>query len=346
MAFTSYTNATYNSTTDWKNEVIIRNIMKTGVFLVELTDYAGGAGPLVITIGSHLDVDGVIYLFDANTTIATPGSDNTWYLYLDCAGGTQTLSLSLVAPTYDTLKHGYYNGEISRALLKFDYAAATYSNIYLMDRKNFMGYTRVADDVDVEGSIIANGSAALTGSAAFSTITFNSTATVNGSAAFKDSMSLAGGQTFTSSGTITSNGAINLDGTVTLKSSMALDANGSYYLGGASSRFATIYSTYLNCSSAITVGTASSTSITCAGTISGGEITATGIVDVAGNSSSPIIWATTYNYAQYMRITDTPTYAGQWGMGSKYTEDADRILYVDGGVNRRKISYNGIGNQW
>ena len=334
MAIVKLTDAVYDTTVDWEDETISINLLKDNVFLVDVDDYSGGAGPLQIDAGSYCDVEGLIYNFTDDEAVATPGFTGKGYLYLD-----GSLSLSQAVPTYDTEHFGYYNAG-ARALMEFDYTAATYSDIFPMDRRHFPGYMRVGDDADVLGDIEVKGSSAFTGLVTTTTATLSAANTFNGAAVFNGAMTLAGGQTFTNSGTITSNGAINLDGTVTLKSTMDLNANGSYDLGATGTRLYNLYSTYLNCSGTITSGNLNCSSITASGTASAASYSVSGTAYAPHWSKSSISWATTYLNGGYWRaIGSAEPASSRWAWGAYNSTDAARYLYVDYNYNKRKVSY-------
>ena len=342
MAIVKYDNASYNVSTDWEGETIIKNVLKVGTYNIELDDYSGGGAALQINLGGYCDVEGTIYYFDSNTTVATPGSDNTWYLYLDCTGAP-ALSLSTTGPTYDEELFGYYNGANVRALIKFDYAGATYSNVYPMGRKYFPYYSRIAGDLDLGGDLSIEGSTNVDGLVASSTIAVSGQATFNGTAAFNSTMTLDAGDTFTNSGTITSNGAINLDGTVTLKSSMALNANASYTIGAAGTRAHTVYAVNLTGNNTATVGAVSCTTSSSSGAASCATLTSGNDIVSSGYHQAAIYSGTTRIDGVYWVASNagTPNSGLSWCIGAYSGSETVYFLYTDHNLVRRRVNDTG-----
>ena len=116
-------NATYNSTTDWGDEVESITFLKKGHIHLELTN------PYIydesdILAGSTVDIRGVVYTFTTDQTPTGTEVAGLNYIRMD----TSTLEYTTVAPEYDAFNHGWYDSTgLKRYILSFYYDAGVYT---------------------------------------------------------------------------------------------------------------------------------------------------------------------------------------------------------------------------
>lgn len=169
MAIQTYSNATYAVDVDWQDETIIKNLLKQGAFRIDFNTLYFTSS-LNISTGSYCDVDGVIYYFDANTTVPTPAGNGTYYLYLDVSSAP-TLVVNTTAPTYDPIRHGFYDGTTARALAQVSYTSPNFTSIYPLSSQIGTGILTAAEKVQTDwvetNDLTLNGLAVFNGQADF-----------------------------------------------------------------------------------------------------------------------------------------------------------------------------------
>jgi len=117
------TNATYNSTTDWSDEVESTTFLKKGHIHLELTN------PYVydesdILAGSTVDVRGVVYTFTTNQTPTGTETTGLNYIRMDAS----TLEYTTVAPIWNSFNNGWYDSTgLKRYIISFYYDAGIYT---------------------------------------------------------------------------------------------------------------------------------------------------------------------------------------------------------------------------
>lgn len=128
MAGTILLNSSYGVTTPNPDEVDSKNVLKKGWYNVSLN-----ATP-EIEANSVVDVDGVLYAFDADEAITGSPADGDVYVKVIASGSSITAEWTDVAlPDYDFQKKGYYNGAGERYIAKYSLAATVYTFVYMID---------------------------------------------------------------------------------------------------------------------------------------------------------------------------------------------------------------------
>lgn len=166
------TNAEYNVTTNLTDETITKNLLKIGWNNVDFSEMDSDLVPEV-QLGSSVEVEDFIYLFETDYTITGSISAGTNYVRVFDSASTGIMEYTQVVPTWDVDKKGFYDG-LKRYLMIFTSTGSDYSNKHLMVSGNnqvfenditITGSINVSEDftmndgdVDVTGSLVCGGS--------------------------------------------------------------------------------------------------------------------------------------------------------------------------------------------
>jgi hypothetical protein len=109
MSIRQLTNSSYLDA-DWQDEITSKNALKRGLIQLSFT-----SDPYIKS-GSVIDVNGIIYLFESNTTIDNNTLGGEVFIKFD---GTDVEFTTDSSWTYDAMKRGYYYSDGFRAIAHF-----------------------------------------------------------------------------------------------------------------------------------------------------------------------------------------------------------------------------------
>lgn len=140
-------NAVYGVTTDWKDEVESKNLIKIGLNSLEFSNWGASVAPEIVA-GSNVDIEGIMYYFDSNLVVTgtPPGSGEMYIRVYDDAGEAVAEYTTDTLPDYDFLRKGYYESN-KRWVLRLDF---DFINEVMIDN-NFYIY----EVIDTNAALIA-----------------------------------------------------------------------------------------------------------------------------------------------------------------------------------------------
>ena len=122
MAGRKLENSAYGLTTDNKDEVETKAIMKKGWYNISLS------GTPSVLADSAIDINGVLYIFDSEESITGSPLDGEVYLKITVSAGEATASWTNDAlPAYDPEAKGFYPSANERIIARYTLASSVWT---------------------------------------------------------------------------------------------------------------------------------------------------------------------------------------------------------------------------
>jgi hypothetical protein len=149
MSATKLDNDLYYISTNWENETITKNSLKSGWYNCGFTNIDSTIKD-DLDAGSTSNMNGDIYEYSTDEVFSGTELAGVNYLYHNGTG----VSINQTSPTYDYSKKGWYN-VTSRCIFQFDYAGIVYDNKHLVSDQSMRAYNIMRAIEDMKADITA-----------------------------------------------------------------------------------------------------------------------------------------------------------------------------------------------